>query len=93
VIARVDLPHFLDMLAHAGRHAAKDILPSIEVPTLIIWGDRDPYALPELAEASARLCREARVVHVPEATHWVQHEQPERVTALLIDFLSNPRQA
>jgi epoxide hydrolase 4 len=61
---------------------------AIGVPTLIIWGDRDPYALPELAESSARLCTNARVVHNPEATHWVHHEQPDRVGDLLVEFLS-----
>jgi pimeloyl-ACP methyl ester carboxylesterase len=59
----------------------------IAVPTLVIWGDRDPFALPALAETSAALCRDARVVHIPEATHWVHHEQAERVGALLLDFL------
>jgi pimeloyl-ACP methyl ester carboxylesterase len=61
---------------------------AIDVPTLIIWGDRDPYALPELADNSARLCSNARVVHIPEATHWVHHEQAGRVAELLIEFLS-----
>jgi epoxide hydrolase 4 len=60
---------------------------SVTAPTLVIWGDRDPYGLPALADASARLCAEAKIVHIPEATHWVHHEQPERVGALLRDFL------
>jgi pimeloyl-ACP methyl ester carboxylesterase len=60
----------------------------VDVPTLIIWGDLDPYALPELAESSARLCAKARVVHMPECAHWVQHEQPGRVTELLVAFVS-----
>ncbi len=60
---------------------------STEVPTLIIWGDRDAYAVPLLAEASARLCADAKIVHIPEATHWGHHEQPERVGTLLLDFL------
>lgn len=60
---------------------------SITVPTLILWGDRDPYAVPNLAEASAALCRDARIVHFPEATHWVHHEQPDRVGVLIRAFL------
>ena len=62
---------------------------TVTVPTLVIWGDRDPYGLPALADASARLCAEVQVVHIPEATHWVHHEQPERVGALLLDFLGS----
>ena len=62
----------------------------IAVPTLIIWGDLDAYGRPELADRSARLCKSSRVVHVADATHWVHHEQPERVVALLEEFLSQP---
>lgn len=62
----------------------------IAVPTLIIWGDLDAYGRPELADRSARLCKSSRVVHVADATHWVHHEQPERVGALLEEFLSQP---
>jgi epoxide hydrolase 4 len=62
----------------------------IAVPTLIIWGDLDAYAGPELADRSARLCKSSRVLHVVDATHWVHHEQPDRVGALLEDFCSQP---
>jgi pimeloyl-ACP methyl ester carboxylesterase len=62
----------------------------VTVPTLIIWGDLDAYARPELADRSARLCKTSRVLHVAEATHWVHHEQPERVGALLEELFSQP---
>lgn len=62
----------------------------VKTPTLIIWGDRDAFAVPELAERSAGLCARAQVVHLPDATHWAHHEERERVDALLIDFLKAP---
>jgi pimeloyl-ACP methyl ester carboxylesterase len=62
---------------------------SVTVPTLVIWGDRDPYAVPQLAEASAKICTDVQITHLPEATHWTHHEQPDRVGALLIDFLGS----
>jgi pimeloyl-ACP methyl ester carboxylesterase len=62
----------------------------ITVPTLIIWGDLDAYAGPELADRSARLCNTSRLVHVPEASHWIHHEQPDRVGALIEEFLTAP---
>jgi pimeloyl-ACP methyl ester carboxylesterase len=35
-----------------------------------------------------RACTQMRDCHlVPNAGHWVQQEQPDRVTALLLDFL------
>src|SRR6185503_4124752 len=42
-IARVDLPLFVEMLGHAGRHTAREILPTIAVPTLIVAGERDGF--------------------------------------------------
>ena len=60
---------------------------SIRTPTLVIWGDRDAFAEPNLAEASAALCADARVLHFPEATHWVAHDEPYEVSDALIAFL------
>jgi pimeloyl-ACP methyl ester carboxylesterase len=69
----------------------KPLLPaahySISCPTLVIWGMRDAYAEPALAEASVRLCLNGRVVPFDRSTHWVQHDEPDRVASLLIDFL------
>ena len=59
----------------------------IPVPVQIIWGKLDPYALPALAEASKALCADARLTYLPDATHWVAHDEPDRVNALLLDFL------
>jgi pimeloyl-ACP methyl ester carboxylesterase len=60
----------------------------IQCPTLIIWGKRDAYGGPELAEASVRLCRDGRTVWLDQSTHWVQHDEPERVTELLAEFMN-----
>ena len=59
----------------------------ISCPTLVIWGKRDAYAEPDLAEASARLCIHARIQYFDQSTHWVQHDEPDRVSSLLTNFL------
>jgi len=61
---------------------------SLETPTLVLWGDRDAYAEPRLAEESAALCASATVRHFPDATHWLAHDEPEAVSVALIAFLS-----
>ncbi|HEX5378485.1 MAG TPA: alpha/beta fold hydrolase [Phenylobacterium sp.] len=61
---------------------------SIPTSTLVLWGDLDPFAEPDLAEASAALCANARVRHFPNATHWVAHDEPEAVSRALVGFLS-----
>jgi pimeloyl-ACP methyl ester carboxylesterase len=59
----------------------------VRVPTLLLWGDRDRYLRPALAPASAALCDDVRLVRFPRATHWLQHDEPDRVTGLLAEFL------
>ena len=59
----------------------------IAVPVRVIWGDRDSALEPGLAEESASVCDAVEVIHLPEATHWLHHEEIERVNALLLDFV------
>jgi pimeloyl-ACP methyl ester carboxylesterase len=60
----------------------------VEPPLRLLWGDADRALSPALVEPSAARCREAEVVPLEGASHWVQHEEPERVSALLLDFLA-----
>ncbi len=59
----------------------------IAVPTQIIWGAKDRYASLFLADASQTLCANARLTVLDNATHWVQHDEAERVNTILLDFL------
>lgn len=58
----------------------------VRVPTLIVWGDRDAFLDRSLAEDAAALCDTVQVSHLTQASHWVQHEEPEAVNRLLADF-------
>ena len=60
----------------------------VRVPARVIWGDRDAFLDRNLAEAASALCDDCEVFHLPGATHWLQHEQPEAVNRLLLDFLA-----
>jgi pimeloyl-ACP methyl ester carboxylesterase len=71
------------------RHAFAPLAPaSIGVPVQIVWGAKDRYAQPALAEASKALCTNARLSYLPEATHWVAQDEPARVNAILLEFLA-----
>ena len=59
----------------------------IEVPVLIIWGDKDTVLLRQMAEESLSFCTNGRVEHIPEAGHFVQHDAPEKVLSLLKDHI------
>jgi pimeloyl-ACP methyl ester carboxylesterase len=64
---------------------------ALTVPTLVLWGDRDAFAEPKLAEQSAALCADARIVHFPNASHWLAHDEPDAVAREVIGFLPPPR--
>ena len=59
----------------------------IEGPVLSIWGDADPHLGPALATPSRKLVPGAHVEMIPGASHWVQHDAPERVNEALVAFL------
>ena len=59
----------------------------ISSPALLIWGMRDAYAGLELAEKSLGLCPKGRLVPLDRSTHWVQHDEPDQVANLLLEFL------
>jgi pimeloyl-ACP methyl ester carboxylesterase len=58
----------------------------ITVPTLLIWGAQDKFLGREMAQPSIDLCKDGRLVFIEEATHWVQHEEAERVNELIVTF-------
>ena len=60
---------------------------SIGVPTQIVWGGRDKYAVARLAEVSRDLCRRGNLTQFPNATHWVQHDEAQRINTILLEFL------
>jgi len=56
--------------------------------TLILWGARDRHLLPTLAHESLALCDNGRIEFLDQATHWLQHEEPEVVNGAILKFLA-----
>ncbi len=65
----------------------------IRMPALILWGARDPFLEPGLAEASAVLCDGATVFRYEDAGHWLQHERSGPVNAAILQFLDGGRRS
>ncbi|MEP6689670.1 MAG: alpha/beta fold hydrolase [Gemmatimonadaceae bacterium] len=59
----------------------------VTAPTLVIWGMRDRFLDASLADGLERWVDDVRVERLPEATHWVQHDEPARVAELIVAFL------
>ena len=73
----------------ARRVSTAAALRPIAAPTLVIWGQRDRYLGQELAEPEHDdVPHLDRVERLPDASHWVHHDEPERVNQLLSDFVA-----
>ena len=58
----------------------------IDAPVLVLWGDKDRYLGIEMSEPPTRFVPNQRVVHFPNASHWVQLDEAAAVNAELRDF-------
>jgi pimeloyl-ACP methyl ester carboxylesterase len=59
---------------------------TVRVSTRILWGERDRFLMAEMAHESLRYCTNGELFTFAEATHWLQHEEPTRVSQLLVEF-------
>jgi pimeloyl-ACP methyl ester carboxylesterase len=98
-----DLQRYVDALARPGALSAaleyyRQIRPRylgvlspmrvITAPTLVLWGERDPALGIELLDGLDRWIRDLTVLRFPAAGHWLNQEEPMRVNAALLRFLS-----
>jgi pimeloyl-ACP methyl ester carboxylesterase len=70
----------------AARYPRPRVRP-VAAPTLLIWGEKDPHLTVRLTEGLEAWVPDLRVERLPEASHWVAADEPERVSRLLVDFL------
>jgi len=66
--------------AHASSFA-------VNVPTLVIWGEKDPAMLPQNLDGLAEFVPQLTVKRIPDASHWLVHRQSAEVTAYIREFL------
>ncbi|MGJ7544389.1 alpha/beta fold hydrolase [Variovorax sp. LT1R16] len=59
---------------------------TIEAPTLVLWALDDSALLPGLLDGLDDYVPKLKLVKVPGATHWIVHEQPQRVAAEIEAF-------
>lgn len=67
-----------DRLAAAGGDLAK-----LTCPSLVLWGDRDPYLPTRFAEAYAQALPDSRLQIVSGAGHWPWIDQPDVIEDIL----------
>jgi pimeloyl-ACP methyl ester carboxylesterase len=61
---------------------------SVEVPTLVVWGEKDRYLLPGCLNGLEQYVTNLTVRRIPLGSHWVIHEKPDVINAHFREFLS-----
>ncbi len=64
---------------------------TVKVPTLVIWGEQDHALLPVLLDRLERYVPQLTIERVPDAGHWIVHQQPARVAQLIEQALDQGR--
>jgi pimeloyl-ACP methyl ester carboxylesterase len=68
--------------------STKDLLSTIRVPTLILWGESDPLIEPAAAKKFAAAIPGAKLITYPNVGHLPQLEIPQRSAADVAAFLN-----
>lgn len=63
-------------------------LTRLDRPAHVLWGARDPIAVPAIAEALARDIRGAKLTWLPELGHYPMLEAPKRWAEAVLSFSS-----
>lgn len=87
-MSRVDVRLFLAMLSSAGEHSADDLLPHIDVPTLIVSGERDGFTPPERSRHMVEAIPLAELLEIPGGSHTAPIERPDLVRQRVGQFLA-----
>ncbi|MED5618185.1 alpha/beta fold hydrolase [Ideonella sp. BN130291] len=60
---------------------------TVNLPTRVLWGEADHALLPGLLNGLEAYLPQGEVVRVPGASHWIVHEQPQRVVQQIEQML------
>ena len=86
-LSRMDIEVFARMLYFASQHSAEGHLASIQVPTLIVAGERDTFTPLWLSQKMHRLIPGSELLVLPAGSHTGPIEHPELVNLKLEKWL------
>ena len=84
-------PRGFRAMAQASAEDVRDVLPHIDVPTLLVYGDRDVRAPLTVAEALHAAISGSRLVVLPDAGHLCNIEAPDEFSTAVRNFLHESR--
>jgi len=87
-LATMDVRHFFALAEDAARSDNLAHLPTIDVPTLIITGERDRFTPDWLGEVMHRRIPASELLVVPGGSHTAPIEMPELINLRIARFLT-----
>ena len=88
---QMDMTAYAEIFEQLGEHAAWDLLPAIDTPTLVIAGGADRFTPAHLSERMANEMPDAALRTLDEATHFGLLEYPEQIASYIDDYLAQRR--
>ncbi len=73
------------------RPSTASLAQTIEVPTLLVWGEQDVALDLICLDGTARYVPDLTLRRLPGVSHWVQQDAPAQVNRLLEEFLAEHR--
>lgn len=84
---KLDMHLYLEALVKLGEHDARDVLPSIRCPTLLLASTHDRMTPFRVAEEMARQIPDCELKVIPGGTHYAAVEFPELVNRHIEEWL------
>lgn len=69
------------------RKGMRGLMRRIDIPTLMIWGDLDPFFTRDTLRDFGEYVPDLRIEHISYVGHFVQTDAPGRVSELMIGFV------
>jgi pimeloyl-ACP methyl ester carboxylesterase len=69
------------------RRETTHLFRPVQGPALVIWGERDSYLTTHVLDGMPAWAPGARLLRIPDASHWVQNDVPDVVNRAIIDFV------
>ncbi len=84
---------FLRSLANLklNYEAIENMLPGLRMPTLVLWGDADPFFSTKIADRVKAVIPDASLHIYKNTGHFVPEEQPVKLVKDVGDFINKPR--
>jgi pimeloyl-ACP methyl ester carboxylesterase len=88
-VGKEGVNHLLTLARSVDDEDMEDVaLGAIPQPTLVVWGDQDPWIEGKFADRLTDSIPGAKLVRLPGVSRLVPEEAPEALAGLILDFVS-----